>query len=400
MNSEHLKLISKFVPKNPTLPILENIEVKNSIATASNLNYFLKVKDVNVEDGIYEVCNGALKNIDYELDSFPKFRIDKQNEIAKLNTNELSQRVSQALPFVSDDDLRPPLTGICLKIGTGLKNQENKVIGTNAHILYMANISKESGNETDKDYLVSEPKYMSYFLNAVKDESVKLIEYNNKTNLGFISDDLALTIRLIDANPPNYESVIDTNIDTIMEFDTEELYNVLNSLKGEDAKNDVYFDFESNDRDKGYFKVKLSKYNYQKSDKEIIKDLNIKIGCTLKPMQKSSVTEFMKNIGLIMPIYTGDKNFSFNIKFLKSFLAVTDGAFYFNNKKDNSQFIAKLSEIEIKRKTIAKNIQKQEQKVKQPSKTDVQNTIDALKFLADAGNEDAKNTIESLKFLI
>jgi predicted kinase len=39
-------------------------------------------------------------------------------------------------------------------------------------------------------------------------------------------------------------------------------------------------------------------------------------------------------------------------------------------------------------------------KVKQPSKSDVKDTIDALQFLADAGNEDAKDTIESLMFLI
>jgi predicted kinase len=39
-------------------------------------------------------------------------------------------------------------------------------------------------------------------------------------------------------------------------------------------------------------------------------------------------------------------------------------------------------------------------KVKQPSKSDVKDTIDALQFLADAGNTDAKDTIESLKFLL
>jgi hypothetical protein len=54
----------------------------------------------------------------------------------------------------------------------------------------------------------------------------------------------------------------------------------------------------------------------------------------------------------------------------------------------------------MKQKIFSKKVQKQEPKSKQPSKTDVQNTIDALKFLADAGNVDAKNTIESLMFLI
>jgi DNA polymerase III sliding clamp (beta) subunit (PCNA family) len=402
MNSEHLKLISKVLPKNPTLPILENIKVSNTIATASNLNYFLTVNNVNIEDGIYEVCNGALKNTTENIDNFPKFKINSKSEIAEISTNELSQRFSEALYFVSDDDLRPPLTGVCLKIGKG----QNKLISTNAHILYLANISNEIGNkisDSEKEYLIGEPKYVAYFLNAVADENIKVFQYNS-SNIGFVTDDIEFNVRQIDAKAPNYEQVIDTNINTIMEFDVEELKNVLNSIKGEDAKGDVYFDFESNDRDKGYFKIKLSKYNEQKREKEIVKDLNIKIGCTFKPMQKSSITdfvkEFMKDISLIMPISTNDKNISFNIKFLKSFLFVTQGAFYFDNNKEMPQYISKLSDLKMKQKIFSKKVQKQEPKSKQPSKTDVQNTIDALKFLADAGNIDAKNTIESLMFLI
>lgn len=396
INPEHFKLISKVLPKNPTLPILENIKVSNTIATATNLNYFLKVNNVNVEDGIYEVCNGALKNTTENIDNFPKFKINSKSEIAEISTNELSQRFSEALYFVSDDDLRPALTGVGLKIGKG----QNKLISTNAHILYMAYLSNVIGNEiteSEKEYLIGEPKYVAYFLNAVADENIKVFQYNS-SNIGFVTDDIEFNVRQIDAKAPNYESVIDTNINTIMDFDVEELKNVLNSIKGEDAKGDVYFDFESNDRDRGYFKIKLSKYNLQKREKEIVKDLNIKIGCTFKPMQNNDI--FYNSKALIMPIFTNDKNISFNIKFLKSFLFVTQGAFYFNNDKENSQYIAKLSDLKMKQKIFSKKVVKQESKSKQPSKTDVQNTIDALKFLADAGNIDAKNTIESLMFLI
>jgi DNA polymerase III sliding clamp (beta) subunit (PCNA family) len=399
INSEHLKLISKVLPKNPTLPILENIKVSNTIATASNLYYYLTVNDVNVEDGIYEVCNGALKNTTENIDNFPKFKINSKTEIAEISTDELSQRFSEALYFVSDDDLRPSMTGVCLKIGKG----QNKLISTNAHILYLAHITNEISNkitDSEKEYLIGEPKYVAYFLNAVADENIKVFQYNS-TNIGFVTDDIEFSVRQIDAKAPNYEQVIDTNINTIMDFDVEELKNVLNSIKGEDAKKNVYFDFESNDRDKGYFKIKLSEYSYQEQKIEIVKDLNIKIGCTFKPLQKNDITNNSNNsIGLIMGINTNDKNFSFNIKFLKSFLFVTEGAFYFDNRKEAPQYIAKLSDLKMKQKIFSKKVQKQEPKSKQPSKTDVQNTIDALKFLADAGNVDAKNTIESLMFLI
>lgn len=393
MNSEYLKLISKVLPKKATIPIREYIKVQNTVSTATNLDYFLTVKDVYVEDGIYEVCNGALKDTTFDIEDFPKFKVNTRNLIAELSTNEISQRFSEALYFVGDDDLRPVLNGICLKTG-----QENsKLISTNAHILYIANISKGIGNEiyeSDKEYLIGEPKYVAYFLNTVADEKIKIFQYNS-SNIGFISDDIEFNVRQIDATPPKYESVIDTNINTIMDFDTEELYNALNSLKGEDAKKDIYFDFESNDRDKGYFNLKLSNYSYEKKDTEIVKDLNIKIGCTFKQMQQNDILN--KSLALIMPINTNNENISFNIKFLKSFLFVTNGSFYFDSRKNMPQYIAKLSDVKMKQKIFSKNIEKKEQKI---SNSNVKDTIDALKFLADAGNQDAKDTIDSLMFLI
>jgi len=393
MNSEYLKLISKVLPKNATIPITEYIQVKNTLATATNLEYFLTVKDVYVEDGIYEVCNGALKNTESDIEDFPRFKLNKKNLIAEVSTDEISQRFSEALYFVSDDDLRPVLQGVCFKI---LKEQ-NKLISTNAHILYMANVSKGMGNEigeSDKEYLIGEPKYVAYFLNTVPDEKIKIFQYND-SNIGFISDDIEFNVRQIDATPPKYESVIDTNINTIMDFDTEELYSALNSLKGEDLKKDVYFDFESKNRDKGYFNLKLSKYSYEKKDTEIVKDLNINIGCTFKPMQKNDILN--NSMALVMPINTNNENISFNVKFLKSFLFVTSGSFYFDSGKNMPQYIAKLSDLKMKRKIFSKNIEKKEQKV---SNSDVKDTIAALKFLADAGNQDAKDTIDSLMFLI
>jgi hypothetical protein len=98
-----------------------------------------------------------------------------------------------------------------------------------------------------------------------------------------------------------------------------------------------------------------------------------------------------------MPINTNNENISFNVKFLKSFLFVTSGSFYFDSGKNMPQYIAKLSDLKMKRKIFSKNIEKKEQKV---SNSDVKDTIAALKFLADAGNQDAKDTIDSLMFLI
>lgn len=376
MNSDYLALANKLVPKNFTIPILENVMVKDTVLTASNLNHFLSVKDVDIEDGIYEIVNGALKNTSYELDDYPRLPEGDFKTLADFDTQELSQRVSQAIPFVGNDDLRESLNGVCFRL-----DEKPNLVATNAYILIRANLDGASTTENNQ-YLIEEPKYLSYFLNQLNDSRVKMLGTSDRLN--FIGSELFYSTRLIDAKPPNYEQALDRNINTVLEFDSEALMEVLSSLKGDDLKKNIFFDFESENRDKGYFSLKLSETNY--NDTKIVKDLNIKIECDIRP---TGSNPSMSSIALIMSVNTGSRNLSFNIKYLKTVLAVSDNFFYFDNRKENPQFITSLSYVEPKTKKV----------VKQVSKSDLQATIDALQFLADSGNEDAKNTIESLKLL-
>lgn len=375
ISEENLKLAERMLPKNFTIPICENVMVKDTVLYATNLDHFLAIKNVNVGDGIYEIVNGAFKNTTYSIEDYPVYPEIKNTQLAEFDTFELSQRVSQSIPFLGNDDIRENLNGLCLR----LKDQSD-IVATNAHILIRADIQADMSEKNE--YLIKEPKFLSYFLNSVTDDRVKM--YGTSDKLNFVCNDLSYITRTIDARIPNYDNALDRNINSVFEFDSEALMQVLSSLKGEEAKKNIYFDFV--DKDNGYFNLKLSEQNYG-SETKIVKDLNIKIGCDIRPITNNPN---LSSLCAIMPINTGSKNFSFNIKYLKTILSVSDGIFYFDDRKDAPMFIAELPKVEPK--TV-------KSKPKELDKSEIEATIDALQFLADSGNEDAKNTIESLKLL-
>ena len=351
---------------------------------------------------MYQIVNGALKDSnDYKIDDYPVNKKENKKLIAKVDTAEISHRVSDAVPFAGTDELRPAMTGVCLKFGTGMKENSVKVISTNAHILMLSYLenSKVEGGETVM--LVQSPKFLSQYLDAVTDPTVTIEA--NESIAWFVSDSMMYSSRLIDAKAPNYEDVIDNNVDTYMQFDSVKLISIINSIKGEDAKKRIYLDFEGN-RDKGYVSIKLGEYkkgninNHWTDGFVIEKDLKIDVDCKVSVSEKP----FLKNEALIMPIMTGDSNFAFDMKYLKVMLTVCENKFYFDSNKPAPQFRAELRPVEVVKSKAPVKVVKAEKPVetKKIDKADAQATIDALQFLADEGNAEAKDTIESLKFLI
>ena len=395
MNQDHLKLAEKMLAKNAPIPIIEYVLVKDTKLVASDLDHFLFVKDVYVDDGIYEIVNGALKDTTYEIDDYPRIPDVTEVPLGDFDTAEISKRVSQSISFVGDDSIRPLVNGICLRLATDQNYGKTDMIATNMHILVRSELTSSVVSDGNKQYLIDEPKYLSYFLNDVTDERVRV--YGLKTEgdkdfyrIRFDSDSITYNTKTIDAKIPAYEDVIDKNLNTVFEFDADALNQALSSLKGEDAKKNIYFDFESTNRDKGYFKLKLSEYDPGISSTKIVKDLNIKIGCDIKPIPSYPK---IGSFALIMPVNTHDRNFSFNVKYLKSVLSVSENRFFFDDRKEAPQFITPILPVPVKSKPVMRIVKPA------ISTDDIQATIDALQFLADSGNEDAKNTIESLKLL-
>jgi DNA polymerase III sliding clamp (beta) subunit (PCNA family) len=401
IDSDSFSLINKMIPKNATLPILEYVKVKFGMATISNLDFFLTIKDVFVEDGMYEVCNGALK--DYsgagKIDDFPvsKREGDTLTLLAKIETEQLAQRTKEASMFVSTDDLRPVMMAMELQINA---DNRTKVFSTNAHIMLISSIYGSKVENNEGKYLIQNPKYLANVLDVVKDESVKVSAKNLKDNktgmLVFESDNYVYSTKLIDAKNLDYEQVIDKNIDSYISFNTSEMILAINSIKGEDAKKSLFLDMSS----KTDIKLKVVEYDIRLRESKIIKDLNISIPYTIGKSNK----QYNNDLALIMPINTTFENgFTFDTKYLKTILMVADkdeARLNFDSRKPAPQIITELRPVEkvqIKREAKA---EKKEPVVEKASKDDIMIKIEALQILADMGNKDAENNIEILKLLL
>jgi len=413
IDSESFSLINKLIPKKTNLPVLECVKVENTKATISDLEFFLQVKDVFVENGIYEICNGAFKdgsqNNDTDFDNFPNMKIEGTilTEIATLETNQFAQRTKESIMFLSDDDLRPAMT--CLSLQLEGDNM-TKVASTNAHIMLLSKlygskvVNPYLGKHLELKLLITQPKKLSYFLDVVKDNTIKVLAKNitekGFSTLFFETDNYNYSARLEDANTPDYERVIRQSMDSYLQFNTTEMILAINSLKGEDAKKQIYLDFNRNDSE-GLIKLKLGEGKYKESF-EVVKDL----GITIPYQIGKSNQQHNMDIAIIMSINTNDSNFAFDTKYLKSVLLVGDkdnARLNFDSKQESvSQFICELRPIDKQEsKKEVKKVTKVEVIEEKPvSKEDVMIKIKALKFLAEAGDKDAEKTIKILKFLI
>lgn len=400
IDSESFSLINKLIPKNAVIPITEYVKVQNAKASITNLDFFLEVKDVFVEDGMYEVCNGALKDCkDFNIDDFPvnKREGDKLTPLATLQTDQFAQRTKQASMFVSTDDLRPVMMAIDLEIK---KDNRANLFSTNAHIMFVSSLEASQVNDIEGRYLIKNPKYLSYVLDAVNDDKIKVSAKNLKGNdperLFFESDNYIYSTKLEDAKPLTYNNIIDKNINTYLSFNTSEMLLAINSIKGEDTKKNLFL-YLSN---KVTIQLKLAEKITGENSVKVVKDLKIEIPYEIGKSNR----QYENNIALIMPIRTDEENgYAFDIKYLKAILMVADKdevRMNFDSNKPAPQFITEIRSIDkIKLKPEPKP-EKKEPVVQKASKEEVIIKIEALQFLADAGDKDAENTIEILKLLI
>jgi DNA polymerase III sliding clamp (beta) subunit (PCNA family) len=393
IDSDSFDLINKLVPKNATIPVTEYVNVIGSKAFVTNLDYFLEVKDVFVEDGLYEVCNGALKDNDYDPKNFPVFKKDGFQPLGKAETNQFAQRVKQSITFVGVDDLRPITETLCLKID---ENNRATLFATDMHSMIISSLSNAKLDKSGTDYLIESPKYLSNVLEVVKDETINLSSSGGR--LMVQTDNYNFSMKLLDAKALNYESVLDTGIDSYISFNTSEMILAINSLKGEDAKKNIYFELD----DSGYIDLEIGKYDPNTKGFTTEKFLGIKIPCTIGKTKE----KFTKDIALLMPINSGNKDsVAFNPKLLKNLLMVGDmdeARLNFNSQKGGSmsQFIVDLRPV-VKAKTReTPKVEKKEVEPEMASKEDVMIKIKALKFLADSGDKDAEQKIKILKMLL
>lgn len=137
-------------------------------------------------------------------DGFPKTPVIENAKTVELDVKEIYTHLLHALKFVSTDDLRPSMTGVCLIDW----KKELYVVSTDAHCMYFKPVMKTPDALKGVNVIVPS-RGVFLFLQAFKKGPVKI----NVTDqwIEFKNDSTSLICRLIDATYPNFGTVIPEN---------------------------------------------------------------------------------------------------------------------------------------------------------------------------------------------
>lgn len=159
-----------------------------------------------VGKGKVKIENGGF-NLSSEtplVDNFPKTPvIDKFKEFT-IDCKEIYTHFLNALQFVSNDDLRPALTGIWL----GDHKGELFITGTDAHRMYYGRVMKTPGSLSKLSSIIPK-RGVRCFLDIFKTGPVNI--RISDQHIEFYQTGARLISRLIDARYPDWPSVLPDN---------------------------------------------------------------------------------------------------------------------------------------------------------------------------------------------
>lgn len=294
---KHLQQISGVINANTVLPILEDflfdIEDKKLNIVATDLETVMRVQ-MEVEsktngkvcipakilidslknipdqpltfniDKNYTVeitsSNGKYKVMGENPDNFPKEPVADDTNSFTMNSNSLLNAINDTLFAVSNDDLRPAMTGVFFE----LSKDAAQFVATDAHRLVRYKRTDVKCPKVDSFIVPKKP--LNLLKNALPANEDELnISYN--TNHLFVTHgSTQLICRLIDARFPDYKVVIPTDnpyklivnkndfqsaLRRVSVFSNKSTNQVVLSISGSElqlAAQDVDFSFEGNER--------------------------------------------------------------------------------------------------------------------------------------------------------
>ncbi|CAN5544261.1 DNA polymerase III subunit beta [soil metagenome] len=294
---KHLQQISGVINANTVLPILEDflfdIEDKKLNIVATDLETVMRVQ-MDVESKTNgKVCipakilidslknipdqpltfnidknytveitsdNGKYKVMGENPDNFPKEPVADDTNSFTMSSTALLSAVNNTLFAVSNDDLRPAMTGVFFE----LSKDAAQFVATDAHRLVRYKRTDVKCPKTESFIVPKKP--LNLLKNALPDNEDELtISYN--TNHLFVTHGFTqLICRLIDARFPDYKVVIPTDnpyrlvvnkaefqsaLRRISVFSNKSTNQVVLSISGSElqlAAQDVDFSFEGNER--------------------------------------------------------------------------------------------------------------------------------------------------------
>lgn len=171
--------------------------------------------EISAGDGKYKLAgeNG---------DDFPKIPVVEDASSIDIPAPVLSEAIGKTLFAVSNDELRPQMTGVFFQVAP----ENTTFVATDAHKLVRYS-RKDVKAESVASFIIPK-KALNLLKTALPATDVSVnIQYNNSSAF-FRFDHINLICRLIDEKYPDYQAVIPTNNPNNLTLDRVQL---LNSLK-------------------------------------------------------------------------------------------------------------------------------------------------------------------------
>ncbi len=294
---KQLQLINGVINANTVLPILEDflfeIDKNKLTVVATDLETVMKVHlDVEAKDS-GKVCipakilmdslkniaeqpltfnidknfgieltsdNGKYKVMGENPDNFPKEPVADDANAFTMTSNALVTAINKSLFAVSNDDLRPAMTGVFFE----LDKKGLTCVATDAHRLVKYKRTDVSCPKTDTFIVPKKP--LTLLKTALPDNEDELILSYNSNHLFVKHGGTELVCRLIDARFPDYKVVIPVDnpykltvnkndfqsaLRRVSVFSNKSTNQVALTISGSElqlAAQDIDFSFEGNER--------------------------------------------------------------------------------------------------------------------------------------------------------
>jgi DNA polymerase III subunit beta len=294
---KHLQQINGVINSNTVLPILEDflfeIEDKKLSIVATDLETVMRVHMEVESKTSGKVCipakilmdslknipeqpltfnidksyaveitsdNGKYKVMGENPDNFPKEPTADDTTGFTMSSNGLVTAINKTLFAVSNDDLRPAMTGVFFE----LTKEGVQFVATDAHRL--VRYKRTDAKAAKADHFIVPKKPLNLLKNALPDNDDELTISYNSNHLFVNHGEVQMVCRLIDARFPDYKVVIPADnpykllvnkadfqnaLRRVSVFSNKSTNQVALSITGSElqmAAQDVDFSFEGNER--------------------------------------------------------------------------------------------------------------------------------------------------------
>ncbi|BDD08927.1 DNA polymerase III subunit beta [Fulvitalea axinellae] len=261
---KQLTQINGAITTNPIVPVLENFlfeidgEAGTLTITASDLQTsMITVMDVeakesgniavpakilldtlknlpeqpvtfSIEEETYSIElnseNGRYKLAGENATDFPQPAALENSQSVTFSSDALSRAINNTIFAVSNDDLRPSMTGVYMSIG----EEGATMVATDGHRL--VRYKRDDINAGYSEAIIIPKKSLTLLRSTLPSEDIDVkIEFND-SNAHFEFGGMRLICRLIDEKFPDYENVIPLSNDNLVELSRLDLLSTLKRI--------------------------------------------------------------------------------------------------------------------------------------------------------------------------